>query len=131
MPTNRAENTPNRISHFALGRGGIAYRYWNFRGTKDLTEWIGHGGTRAILLDLIRNTPRMETRSPSRHAGGFSLTPLGDLLARPDVPLEYVAGESSCCGHRILRSIETKGREESHSPETCALVSPVAKTFSA
>ncbi len=69
-------------------------------GAKDLTEWVGRGGTRETLLDLVRNTN--EWKPAVSNAGGFVLTPLGDLLARPDAPVEYivenllVAGTVSC-----------------------------------
>ncbi len=69
-------------------------------GAKDLTEWVGHGGARETLLDLMRNT--IEWKPAVQNSGGFALTPLGDLLARPDAPVEYVvenllvAGTVSC-----------------------------------
>jgi 5S rRNA maturation endonuclease (ribonuclease M5) len=55
-------------------------------GAKDLSEWVARGGERVALLDLIRNTPEWKPLPTT----GFVLTPLGDLLAGPDVPIEYV-----------------------------------------
>ncbi len=69
-------------------------------GAKDLSEWFERGGTRDSLLELIRNTP--EWKPPSHAVGGFPLTPLAELLARPDIPTEFivdnflVAGTVSC-----------------------------------
>lgn len=67
---------------------------------KDLSEWVEHGGTRDALLELIRNAP--ERKSTTQGTSGFTLTPLADLLARPDIPVEYivenllVAGTVAC-----------------------------------
>jgi len=58
------------------------------RPEKDLSEWITGGGTLDGLLKLIRNAPELE--STTQATGGFVLTPLADLLARPDVPVDYV-----------------------------------------
>jgi putative DNA primase/helicase len=65
-------------------------------GSKDLSEWAGRGGTRDALLETIRNAPEWQATN------GFALTHLADLLARPDIPVEYVvenfvvAGTVSC-----------------------------------
>jgi len=69
-------------------------------GAKDLSEWVEHGGMRDALLELARNAP--ERKSTTQVTGGFILTPLADLLARPDIPVEYivenllVAGTVAC-----------------------------------
>ncbi len=69
-------------------------------GSKDLSEWAGRGGTREALLETIHNAP--EWKPPSQATTGFALTHLADLLARPDIPVEYVvenflvAGTVSC-----------------------------------
>ena len=55
---------------------------------KDLTEWAEKGETRAALLDLICAT--LEWKFSSHTTSGFALKRLADLLARPDVPVEYV-----------------------------------------
>jgi hypothetical protein len=57
-------------------------------GAKDLSEWAAMGGAREALLERIRNTA--EWRHSPKATGGFSLVHLGDLLARPDLPVEYV-----------------------------------------
>jgi putative DNA primase/helicase len=57
-------------------------------GAKDLTEWVAHGGTREALLQLLRGAA--EWKPKLQATGGFTLSHLSDLLARPDVPLEYV-----------------------------------------
>jgi putative DNA primase/helicase len=67
---------------------------------KDLSEWVATGGTRDSLLELIRNSSEWKPTAPA--ANGFSLLRLSDLLARPDVPVDYlvenllVAGTVSC-----------------------------------
>jgi hypothetical protein len=69
-------------------------------GAKDLSEWVEHGGRRDTLIELIRNA--QEWKPALQATNGFSLTRLADLLARPDVPVEYivenllVAGTVSC-----------------------------------
>jgi len=69
-------------------------------GAKDLSEWAGRCGTREALLETIRKAP--EWKPPSLATNGFALTHLADLLARPDIPVEYVvdnflvAGTVSC-----------------------------------
>jgi len=59
------------------------------RPAKDLTEWVEHGGTREALRDLIASAPEW-TPSRTGYANGFVLTPLADLLAKPDMPVDYV-----------------------------------------
>jgi hypothetical protein len=55
---------------------------------KDLSEWVSRGGTRETLLQLLRNGAQWK---PSLHATfGFTLSHLSELLARPDLPVEYV-----------------------------------------
>jgi putative DNA primase/helicase len=71
-----------------------------FPNAKDLSEWTTTGGNRNALLELIRNSPEWKAKAETTF--GFTLAPLGELLARPDVPVEYVlegmlvAGTSSC-----------------------------------
>jgi hypothetical protein len=55
---------------------------------KDLSEWVSQGGTREALLQLVRNQP--EWKSTLQGTCGFNLSHLGELLTRPDVPVEYV-----------------------------------------
>ena len=55
---------------------------------KDLSEWVANGGTRDSLLELIRNAA--EWKPTGSITNGFTLLPLGDLLTRPDIPVEYV-----------------------------------------
>src|SRR5262249_10868079 len=67
---------------------------------KDVSEWAAMGGTSDLLLELVRNAPDWKPRP--RAISAFVLTPIGDLLARPDIPVEYVlenclvAGTVSC-----------------------------------
>jgi putative DNA primase/helicase len=60
---------------------------------KDLAEWVEKGGTRDALLEIIRETPALTAEGakwrPAK-AGGFTLTPLCELLARPDAPVDYL-----------------------------------------
>lgn len=67
---------------------------------KDLSQWVAKGGTRDALHERIGST---EEWKPAPHPkGGFFLTPLADLLLRPDLPVEHVvenllvAGTVSC-----------------------------------
>jgi hypothetical protein len=57
-------------------------------GMKDLSEWVEHGGTRGALVELIQNVPEWVEDAEAKT--GFVLTPLADLLARPNIPVEYV-----------------------------------------
>jgi putative DNA primase/helicase len=67
---------------------------------KDLTDWVERGGTRQSLLELMRTTDQWKPSLQS--TCGFTLSHLGELLSRPDVPVEYVvegllvAGTVSC-----------------------------------
>jgi hypothetical protein len=55
--------------------------------SKDLTEWVAHGGTREALLQLLRGASEWK---PIPSTFGFTLSHLSDLLTRPDIPVEYV-----------------------------------------
>ena len=55
---------------------------------KDLSEWVANGGTRDSFLELIRNAS--EWKPTGSITNGFTLLRLGDLLTRPDTPVEYV-----------------------------------------
>ena len=64
-----------------------------FKG--DLTDYFERGGTRETLLTLIREVPELTPSDvvklePSKPATGFTLTPLGDLLSKPDTPVDYL-----------------------------------------
>ena len=71
-----------------------------FPNAKDLSDWVATGGTREMLLERIGSTA--EWRPSPSATGGFSLVRLADLLARPDLPVEYlvenllVSGTVSC-----------------------------------
>jgi putative DNA primase/helicase len=58
--------------------------------SKDLAEWADRGGTREALLGLIRNAPVWESGTEAENTKGFVLTRLGDLLAKPDTPVDWV-----------------------------------------
>jgi hypothetical protein len=55
---------------------------------KDLTEWISQGGTREDLLQLLRSAGEWKPAVAATY--GFTLSHLGELLSRPDIPVEYV-----------------------------------------
>jgi hypothetical protein len=58
---------------------------------KDLSEWTAVGGTRDAFLELIRNTALWRpATTQAEKAGGFVLTRLGDLLSKPDTPVDWV-----------------------------------------
>lgn len=62
---------------------------------KDLTEWIEKGATREKLLQIIRDTLELTPADSAKwatgtQAAGFTLTRLGDLLSKPDMPVDYV-----------------------------------------
>lgn len=59
-------------------------------GAKDLTEWVRDGGTRDVLLAWFNECVPQWEKPKTDNAAGFSLTRLGDLLSRPDLPVEYV-----------------------------------------
>jgi hypothetical protein len=76
-----------------------------------IEEVRGDGAVKTIYIatehaaaqeDGIKNEPQPEWKVQPRMASGFALTHLADLLARPDVPVEYVvenllvAGTVSC-----------------------------------
>lgn len=59
-------------------------------GAKDLSEWVERGGTQDALLELIRSAPKWKPATQTGELGGFVLTRLGDLLAKPDTPVDWV-----------------------------------------
>jgi hypothetical protein len=59
-------------------------------GAKDLTEWVHGGGTRDVLLNWFEECVPQWEKLGADNASGFALIRLGDLLSRPDVPVEYV-----------------------------------------
>jgi hypothetical protein len=73
----------------SLSGKAASVKVLEFPHAKDLAEWTATGGTLDALLEKIRKAaewkPPLQTT-----ASGFFLTPLADLLARPDVPVEYV-----------------------------------------
>jgi hypothetical protein len=70
-----------------------------FAQAKDLSEWTEMGGTRDALLELSRSAAqqKQQTTQPEK-AGGFVLTSLGDLLSKPDVPIDWVLQNSLLAG---------------------------------
>jgi putative DNA primase/helicase len=68
-------------------------------GAKDLSEWVDrYGGTRDALLELIRNMQGWRPATETESAGGFVLTHLGDLLAKPDTPVDWVLQNTLLAG---------------------------------
>jgi len=64
-------------------------------GVKDLTDYFHSGGTRESLLNLIREAPELTAADVAKWGQpkpgtGFTLTPLSELLAKPDAPVDYV-----------------------------------------
>lgn len=64
-------------------------------GVKDLADYIHAGGTRESLLSLISETPELKASDAAKWtqpkaASGFALATLGELMAKPDAPVEYV-----------------------------------------
>ena len=57
-------------------------------GAKDLSEWTAMGGKRDALLEQIRAAT--EWKPAMQKEGGFVLTHLGDLLSKPDTPVDWV-----------------------------------------
>jgi AAA domain-containing protein len=74
--------------HDLTGRLGSIRSASGCPNAKDLTEWVANGGTRDSLLELIRNSS--EWKPTASVANEFTLLPLSDLLARPDIPIDYV-----------------------------------------
>ena len=56
-------------------------------GSKDLSDWVEAGGTKDALVGFIKAQPEW---APRKTETGFTLTPLAELLARPDMPVDYV-----------------------------------------
>jgi putative DNA primase/helicase len=68
-------------------------------GGKDLSEWLARGGTRDALLELIRTVAEWKpATSQAEKAGGFVLTRLGDLLSKPDTPVDWVLQNTLLAG---------------------------------
>jgi hypothetical protein len=61
----------------------------------DLTDYVQAGGTRESLLRLIDEAPELSAADVAKWAApkaatGFTLVSLGELLAKPDTPVNYV-----------------------------------------
>lgn len=70
-----------------------------FPHTKDLSEWAAMGGTRDALLEQIRNAAQWKPAiTQLEKAGGFVLTRLGDLLSKPDTPVDCVLQNTLLAG---------------------------------
>lgn len=67
-------------------------------GAKDLTEWVNGGGTRDALLGWFDQCVPQWEKPKTDNAAGFTLTYLGDLLSRPDLPVEYVLEDRLVAG---------------------------------
>jgi putative DNA primase/helicase len=67
-------------------------------GAKDLSEWVARAGKREALLELIASAPEWTPAKSVGDAGGFTLTPLGDLLRRPDLPVDYILEDRLVAG---------------------------------
>jgi len=67
-------------------------------GAKDFSEWVEHGGTKNKLLELIRNAPEWKPTTKTENTGGFVLTRLCDLLAKPDIPIDWVLQNTLIAG---------------------------------
>jgi 5S rRNA maturation endonuclease (ribonuclease M5) len=86
----------------SLSGKATSVKVLEFPHAKDLAEWAAMGGTRGALLEVIRNTSETQPQTKSATARGFDLRPIGELLAEPDVPTDYlvdgllVAGTASC-----------------------------------
>jgi 5S rRNA maturation endonuclease (ribonuclease M5) len=64
---------------------------------KDLSEWVGSGGTRELLLKIIEQTPEVKAEDvksweATNHAprDRFNLTLLGDLMKEPDEAVSWL-----------------------------------------
>jgi hypothetical protein len=59
-------------------------------GAKDLSEWVGKGGTRLGLLELIRSTPEWKPAGNVTQQTGFQLMALAELFNKPQVKTEWL-----------------------------------------
>jgi putative DNA primase/helicase len=96
-------------------------RVLEMAGAKDLSEWAGRGGTVEALLETIRNAP--EWKPPSQATNGFALTHLADLLARPDIPVEYVVGNFLVAGTVSCVAAKPKVGKSTFARNLCLCVS--------
>lgn len=70
-----------------------------FPHAKDLSEWTAMGGSRDALLELIRNAAQWKPAiTQPEKARGFVLTRLGDLLSKPDTPVDWVLQNTLLAG---------------------------------
>jgi hypothetical protein len=61
----------------------------------DLTDYVQAGGTRESLMKLIDETPELTAADVAKWmtpkpSSGFTLIPIGELLAEPDTPVDYL-----------------------------------------
>jgi len=62
----------------------------------DLSDWVQAGGTREQLLEIIKGKPKLTAsdvakwEAPGAATGGFLLVGLGELLSRPEMPIDWL-----------------------------------------
>ena len=78
-------------------------------GSKDLSDWIGGGGTRDALLGFVETQPewKLEPQTPTT-GKGFSLISLSDLLNEPDENVPWVLAEKLPAGGNSVLSAKPK-----------------------
>jgi hypothetical protein len=87
---------------------------------KDLTEWISQGGTREALLQLLRSGVEWK---PADATYGFTLSHLGELLTRPDIPAEYVVENLLVSGTVSCLAAKPKVGKSTFARNLCLAVS--------
>jgi hypothetical protein len=99
---------------------------------KDLTEWVELGGgdldgAREQLLQIIHETPvltvtQVASLGQPKPANGFVLTRLGELLAKPDTPVDYVVEDRYVGGTVVAVVAKPKVGKSTFSRNLCFAV---------
>jgi len=92
-------------------------------GAKDLTAWVEGGGTGEALRDWLDDCVPDWTQPKTPNASGFTLTPLADLLARPDRPIDYVLESRLVAGTVSVLVAKPKVGKSTFARNLCLAVS--------
>ena len=80
-------------------------------GAKDLSEWVGRGGTLEKLLGMIRNAPdwvEEAVKSRGTPQSGFDLTSLRDLMREPEEHISWLLADKLPAGGLSVLSAKPK-----------------------
>ena len=91
-------------------------------GSKDLSDWVAAGGTKAALEGFIESTGEWAPTKAIDDLEGFRLTPLSELLSRPDAPVDYILENRLVAGTVSLVAAKPKVGKSTFARNLCLAV---------